>query len=137
MGKTKKREKKSKKHKHKHSKSKLKHKKVKKKSEATVGRHPEEKTDNDESGFEIPVELMNTKSHTPVTPKEHQKRQSEMRRVVDPTTGRVRLIRGEGEVMEEIVSKERHAKINSLATETDGLIFQKHTIGTIKKNSNN
>lgn len=133
MGKTKKREKKSKKHKHKHSKNKRKHKKVKKEFEDTAVSHPENNVKNDESGFEIPVELMNTKSHTPVTPKEHQKRQSEMRRVVDPSTGRVRLIRGESEVMEEIVSKERHAKINSLATQTDGLIFQKHTIGTIKK----
>lgn len=134
MGKTKKRDKKSKTHKH--SKSKRKNKKVKKESEDTVVNQLENNVDNDEKGFEIPVELMNTKSHTPVTPNEHRKRQSEMRRVVDSSTGRVRLIRGEGEIIEEIVSRERHAKINSLATQTDGLIFQKHTIGTIQKRNN-
>ncbi|CAD6993892.1 ADP-ribosylation factor-like protein 6-interacting protein 4 [Ceratitis capitata] len=133
MGKNKKREKKSKKHKHKHKKSKSKHIKVKKGSKESEPNPLDVPKDESGDGFEIPVELMNTKSHTPVTPEEYEKRQSEMRRVVDPSTGRVRLIRGEGEVMEEIVSKERHAKINSLATETDGLVFQKNTIGTIKK----
>ncbi|XP_036323462.1 ADP-ribosylation factor-like protein 6-interacting protein 4 [Rhagoletis pomonella] len=123
MGKTEKRKKRSKKHKHK--KSKRKHKNIKKDTTDEVA--------NDESGFEIPVELMNTKSHTPITPQEHQQRQSQMRRVVDPDTGRIRLIRGESEIMEEIVSKEQHAKINSLATETDGLMFQKHTIGKLKQ----
>ncbi|XP_054725235.1 ADP-ribosylation factor-like protein 6-interacting protein 4 [Anastrepha obliqua] len=130
MGKTSKREKKSKKHKHK--KSKRKHKKNGKDTEKPTTSHSTKEVAN-ESGFEIPVKLMNTKSHTPITPQEYRERQSQMRRVVDPTTGRVRLIRGEGEVMEEIVSREQHAKINSLATKADGQIFQQHTIGTVKK----
>ncbi|XP_067617490.1 ADP-ribosylation factor-like protein 6-interacting protein 4 [Eurosta solidaginis] len=134
MGKGRSREKKSKKHKNKHKKSKSKHKKHGVESAKKVKTNNlAKKVINDESGFEIPIELMNTKSHTPVTPEEYHQRQNQMRRVVDSSTGRVRLIRGDGEVMEEIVTKEQHTKINNLATKTDGEIFQKNTVGIIKK----
>ncbi len=42
-----------------------------------------------------------------------------------------RLIRGTGEVMEEIVSREQQKRINSMATQGDGASFQKH-IGLLK-----
>lgn len=35
-----------------------------------------------------------------------------------------RLIKGDGEVLEEIVSKERHTEINRKATKGDGEFFQ-------------
>ncbi|KAM8961920.1 ADP-ribosylation factor-like protein 6-interacting protein 4 [Pelodytes ibericus] len=60
----------------------------------------------------------------PMTKEEWDARQSVIRKVIDPETGRMRLIKGDGEVLEEIVSKDRHKEINKQATQTDGLTFQ-------------
>ncbi|XP_060699345.1 ADP-ribosylation factor-like protein 6-interacting protein 4 isoform X2 [Hemiscyllium ocellatum] len=60
----------------------------------------------------------------PMTKEEWEARQSVIRRVVDPETGRLRMIKGDGEVLEEIVSRERHKEINKLATMGDGFTFQ-------------
>uniref|UniRef100_A0A4W5S1M2 ADP-ribosylation factor-like protein 6-interacting protein 4 n=1 Tax=Hucho hucho TaxID=62062 RepID=A0A4W5S1M2_9TELE len=62
----------------------------------------------------------------PLTKEEYEAKQSVIRRVVDPETGCTRytnLIRGEGEIIEEIVSKERHR--DQQATKGDGNSFQK------------
>lgn len=61
----------------------------------------------------------------PLTKEEYDARQSVIRRVLDPETGRTRLIRGDGEILEEIVSKERHKDINKQASRGDGDAFQK------------
>ena len=45
---------------------------------------------------------------------EYERIRNTIRRVVDPETGRSRLIRGEGEVLEEIVSRDRHKEINKV-----------------------
>lgn len=37
-----------------------------------------------------------------------------------------RLIKGDGEILEEIVSRERHKEINKQATKGDGEYFQAH-----------
>uniref|UniRef100_A0A7M4FLP9 ADP-ribosylation factor-like protein 6-interacting protein 4 n=1 Tax=Crocodylus porosus TaxID=8502 RepID=A0A7M4FLP9_CROPO len=63
----------------------------------------------------------------PMTKEEWDARQSVIRKVVDPETGRTRLIKGDGEVLEEIVTKERHKEINKQATRGDGLVFQMRT----------
>ncbi|CAB0018448.1 unnamed protein product, partial [Nesidiocoris tenuis] len=60
----------------------------------------------------------------PMTKEEWEKRQSVVRRVYDEATGRHRLIKGDGEVLEEIVSRDRHLEINRQATLGDGLYFQ-------------
>ncbi|XP_060075619.1 ADP-ribosylation factor-like protein 6-interacting protein 4 isoform X2 [Ylistrum balloti] len=60
----------------------------------------------------------------PMTKEEWEKQQSVVRRVYDPETGRNRLIKGDGEVIEEIVSRERHKEINQQSTRGDGLFFQ-------------
>ncbi|ESP04132.1 hypothetical protein LOTGIDRAFT_136778, partial [Lottia gigantea] len=60
----------------------------------------------------------------PMTKEEWEKQQSIVRKVYDPETGRHRLIKGDGEVIEEIVSKERHKEINKTATKGDGLYYQ-------------
>lgn len=39
-----------------------------------------------------------------------------------------RLIKGDGEVLEEIVSRDRHKQINKQATMADGDFFQSHTV---------
>ncbi|EDW58613.1 ADP-ribosylation factor-like protein 6-interacting protein 4 [Drosophila virilis] len=77
-----------------------------------------------EEDFAIPIALMNSKSHAPETPEEYQRRQSQIRREVDPVTGRTRLIKGDSEILEEIVSKQRHCDINRKATSGDGDYFE-------------
>lgn len=88
------------------------------------------KDNNDD--FAIPLELMNSKSHAPETPEEYQQRQERIRRELDPITGRSRLIKGDGEVLEEIVSRDRHMTINKEATKGDGHFFQENTLGKLK-----
>lgn len=39
-----------------------------------------------------------------------------------------RLIKGDGEVLEEIVSRDRHMEINRAATRADGAYFQAQTV---------
>lgn len=133
MGKSKRHDSKPKK-KHKHKERKDKKKKTKKhsrekrkykdKTEYKTGEKAVIPTDD----FSIPVELMNSKSHAPETPEEYRQRQNRMRREIDPVTGRSRLIKGDGEVIEEIVSKERHKAINKEATQGDGAFFQENLL---------
>ena len=52
------------------------------------------------------------RSLVPMSREEYERKHITIRRVVDPETGRSRLIRGEGEVLEEIVSRDRHKEIN-------------------------
>ncbi|XP_023699093.1 ADP-ribosylation factor-like protein 6-interacting protein 4 isoform X2 [Paramormyrops kingsleyae] len=61
----------------------------------------------------------------PLTKEEWEAQQSVIRRVVDPETGRTRLVRGEGEILEEIVSRDKHKEINKQATKGDGSAFQR------------
>lgn len=61
----------------------------------------------------------------PLTKEDYEARQSVIRRVLDPETGRTRLVRGEGEIIEEIVSRDRHKEINKQATSGDGNAFQR------------
>ncbi|XP_057381470.1 ADP-ribosylation factor-like protein 6-interacting protein 4 [Daphnia carinata] len=70
------------------------------------------------------VDLNSSKSRAPMTKEEYEKQQNTLRRIVDPETGRKRLIRGSGEIVEEIVSRERHQAINRKATIADGNFFQ-------------
>ncbi|KAF7396425.1 hypothetical protein HZH66_007287 [Vespula vulgaris] len=67
----------------------------------------------------------------PITKEEWEKKQSIIRRVYDEETGRYRLIKGDGEVIEEIVSRERHKEINRQATKGDGDYFQARLKGNI------
>lgn len=140
----------------KHEKKKHKHKerKEKKKKSKKLKKHSREKKDklkktevekivdkveptaiedenSNDDDFAIPVELMNSKSHAPETPEEYQQRQNRIRREIDPVTGRSRLIKGDGEILEEIVSKERHKTINKEATKGDGDFFQENTMGKL------
>lgn len=45
----------------------------------------------------------------------------------------IRLIKGDGEVLEEIVPRERHKQINQDATRNDGQTFQRNTVGALRK----
>lgn len=116
---------------------KLKKKEKKKKAEMLVSAPPTEKPpsflevwQSDEGAVELgPVMTDEQKARLstkrPLTKEEYEARQSIIRRVVDPDTGRTRLVRGEGEIIEEIVSRERHKDINKQATKADGNAFQR------------
>ena len=60
----------------------------------------------------------------PMTKEEYDKKQSVVKRVFDEDTGRMRLVKGDGEIIEEIVSASRQKEINKLATQSDGQSFQ-------------
>ena len=60
----------------------------------------------------------------PMTQAEWEARQSVVRRVYDEETGRSRLVKGDGEILEEIVSRKQHMEINRRATKGDGATFQ-------------
>lgn len=62
------------------------------------------------------------KAPGPMSKQEYEKLNSQIREVRDPKTGRVRLVRGEGEILEQIVSKEEQQKIRRLATAWDGVM---------------
>ena len=49
-----------------------------------------------------------------MTKEEYERQQSVVRRVYDPDTGRHRLVKGDGEIIEEIVSRERQKAINKV-----------------------
>ena len=46
--------------------------------------------------------------------------QSQIREIIDPHTGRRRYIRGTGEIIERIVSRQEHSQLNKCATLGDG-----------------
>lgn len=75
-------------------------------------------------GPPIPELSDRAKAMKPMTKEEWDKRQQVVRKVYDEETGRHRLIKGDGEVLEEIVSRDRHREINRQATRGDGAFFQ-------------
>jgi hypothetical protein len=72
----------------------------------------------------MPSDVSRQRILAPMTKAEWEKQQSVIRRVHDPKTGRDRLIKGDGEILEEIVTKDRHKEINKRATLGDGLYYQ-------------
>lgn len=68
----------------------------------------------------------------PMTKEEWEKKQNTIRRVYDPETGRNRLVRGDGEIIEEIVSKDRHKEINQQSTRGDAAYYAMK-MGTLDK----
>lgn len=59
----------------------------------------------------------------PMTKEQYEREQSVVREAYDSQTGRMRLIKGSGEVIERIVSRSEHLAINANATRTDGASF--------------
>lgn len=50
-------------------------------------------------------------------------RQKQVHEEVDPHTGRVRLVNGNGGIVERIVSRQQQAAINAQATRGDGATY--------------
>jgi len=69
----------------------------------------------------------------PMSKEEYDKEQSKIHEVYDPLSGRVRFVKGSGEIIERIVSLEKHRQINSLATLGDGYAFSKGIYGKLKR----
>lgn len=100
-------------------------KSLKIKAKKTSKRVVEKEMSDEGPSNDIPIDLMGQRNvMAPMTKEEWDKRQSVVKREYDPTTGRNRLIKGDGEVIEEIVSKDRHKQINQQATKGDGEFFQ-------------
>jgi len=68
-----------------------------------------------------------------MTKEEWEKQQNVIRKVYDPDTGRHRLVKGSGEILEEIVSYNRHKDINRTSTLGDGTSFQAAINSQLKK----
>ncbi|XP_063705521.1 ADP-ribosylation factor-like protein 6-interacting protein 4 [Culicoides brevitarsis] len=125
---------KSSKKKSKKSKKKKKNKHSKKETSKDAPKNTKSESEEEED-YGIPLDLMNTKAKAPESREEYEKRQSVVRKVYDEETGRHRLIKGDGEVIEEIVSKSRHDEINKAATQSDGSTFQ-NKLGLSKSDPN-
>lgn len=61
----------------------------------------------------------------PMSREEYQAQQSTIREIYDEQTGRYRLIRGTGEIIESLVSRSQHESINRQATRGDGATFSR------------
>ncbi|KAG5895375.1 hypothetical protein JTB14_029598 [Gonioctena quinquepunctata] len=89
-------------------------------------RKRKQKIENTGEGcMDIPLNLKNdNRSMVPMSKEEWEKKRSVITRVYDESTGRHRLVKGDGEIVEEIVSRDRHKAINQQATKGDGEFFQ-------------
>lgn len=117
----KKREKKSKKQKEREDKKAAAIKDIKDKDSYLAVSALKKQPDSSDSGTSAPPKK---RFMVPMTKEEYEKQQAQVKRVYDPETGRHRLVKGTGEILEEIVSKARHNSINKNATRGDGEFFQ-------------
>ena len=62
----------------------------------------------------LTLHLSMHRARGPMTKEEYERQQSVVRRVFDPDTGRHRLVKGDGEIIEEIVSREQQKAINKV-----------------------
>ncbi|KAK4014755.1 ADP-ribosylation factor-like protein 6-interacting protein 4 [Daphnia magna] len=73
------------------------------------------------------IDLKSSKIRAPMTKEEYEKQQSTLKWITDPETGTKRLIRGSGEIVEEMISKERPQMMKptpSTLFAADGNFFQ-------------
>ena len=55
-----------------------------------------------------------------MTQQQYLELQKQVKEVFDPQTGRTRLVRGTGEIIERLVSRDEHSRLNKSATLGDG-----------------
>jgi len=127
--KSKKEKKEAKEKERKEKKKRKKEKKERKKKEADQVSQPEKK---EEKGKPDANEMESRRKMVPMTKEEWEKQQSVVRREYDEDTGRVRLVKGTGEILEECVSRERQQAINKQATLADGASFQRSLTSQMK-----
>ncbi|GAV01310.1 hypothetical protein RvY_12044 [Ramazzottius varieornatus] len=78
----------------------------------------------EEAGPSVTLAEAPVKPKGPMTKEQWEAQRNTLRRVLDAETGRMRLVRGDGEIVEEIVSREQHIAINKAATKADGAYFE-------------
>ena len=127
MAKHKKKEKSKKKRKHK-DKDKLKKEKILPSIDDLIAQKVKEKKSTNSQNSEAE----STKSLAPMTKAQYDEKQSVVRRIFDEDTGRTRLVKGDGEIIEEIVSASRQKEINKMATQGDGNSFQSSLSAKLK-----
>jgi len=74
-----------------------------------------------------------SKQMIPMTQEQYKAQQAIIREVYDPESGRMRLVRGTGEIIERIVRKEDHLRINQIATRTDSWSYTRSMMNHIHK----
>lgn len=106
--------------------------KKKKKKENKASEKKAKKNKKRSEDREDPVIEETSRRMVPMTKAEWEKQQSEVRREFDEDTGRMRLVKGTGEILEECVSRERQQAINKQATLADGASFQRSLKNQLK-----
>ena len=71
----------------------------------------------------------------PMSKDDYDQEQAVVREVYDPLSGRMRLVKGSGEVIERIVSHTDHRHINARATAGDGSAFLHGIYQQVRKNA--
>jgi hypothetical protein len=69
----------------------------------------------------------------PMSREQYEAQQAVIREVYDEETGRYRLVRGTGEIVERIVSRSDHERINHQATHGDGSSYSRHIFSAARK----
>jgi Nuclear RNA-splicing-associated protein len=69
----------------------------------------------------------------PMSREQYDAQQKQVREVYDEESGRYRLVRGNGEIIERIVSRSAHEQINRGATRGDGTSFAKNVLAAMNK----
>ena len=98
----------------------------KKESKLHPHQNSEENVTSEHKVIKNQVNSAKSKSLAPMTREEYEKQQSTVREIFDPESGRHRLIRGTGEIIERIVSRSVHERINKIATAQDGMSFSRN-----------
>lgn len=70
----------------------------------------------------------------PMSKQDYEQQQSQIRHVFDAASGRMRLVRGTGEIIESIVSRAQHESTNRMATAHDGCFFAGSTMHRANQN---
>lgn len=142
MGKDKKKQKKDKarsnKKEHKHKRHK--EKKNKLDNNANVSRNTDQKIKHEkvsqsrENHNKKSTEPNKREMLIPMSKEQYDLEQSVVREVYDSQTNRMRLVKGSGEIIERIVTKDQHQAINRNATRGDGASFLASSL--LKSNPN-
>ena len=69
----------------------------------------------------------------PMTREQYEALRNTVREVYDAETGRYRMVRGTGEIVERMVSRQEHQFINQQATHGDGQAFARHVFQRTQK----
>lgn len=89
---------------------------------------PNKKIQSDQTEISVKRNAM-----VPMTREQHEAQQSQIREVYDEESGRYRLVRGTGEIIERIVSRSEHSAINQRATRGDGSSFMRSVYRAAKR----